>query len=497
VPYHYGSWDYAPGWGWVWYPGVRYAPAWVYWYWGPSYTGWCPIGYYSRHYGSRYYGHHGWDLTRGFRFGIHGWAGGSRRHWDRWNFVDSRHLDDRRLAHHTRPGSQLGTGDLPRGVITTDTRDIRRAVATRPAEGMRVLSAVSRPGAAVRRELPDITRFVARDPDVPADVARRALPIAPVGPSDGGGRGIAVRPRGDAPEDGGAAGSGDGVRGLPTRPAVRRTPDGPDRSEAPVGGARRAVPGGRSGEGDAPGAVRDGDGGAVEGGRSVPTRRVTPPAARPDGGSRSVRPGGRPVDGGDGAAPAVRPDPPASGDSVRRARPPATRSGGGSPADGGRERAVQPPSERPPGRQAIAPRPDGGGSDDGGSAVRRAAPPPAQWRGGSGSAGGPDGSSPRVVPPVRRVVEGVRRPEARSGQAPARPEPPPSTAPSRSGSYGASRPAPTYRAPSSGSSSGDSGAARSRGSSGDSGGSARASESSGGSRGSARSRQQDDDPDRN
>ena len=50
VPYHYGYWDLHPSWGWVWFPGHRFAGAHVYWYWGPSYAGWIPSGYYWRHY---------------------------------------------------------------------------------------------------------------------------------------------------------------------------------------------------------------------------------------------------------------------------------------------------------------------------------------------------------------------------------------------------------------------------------------------------------------
>ncbi|HYL05292.1 MAG TPA: FecR family protein, partial [Thermoanaerobaculia bacterium] len=65
VPYHYGTWDYLPTYGWAWQPGYAFAPSWVYWYWGPSYVGWCPIGFYTGFYGG-FFG--------GFRFGHYGWA---------------------------------------------------------------------------------------------------------------------------------------------------------------------------------------------------------------------------------------------------------------------------------------------------------------------------------------------------------------------------------------------------------------------------------------
>ncbi|MBV9494504.1 MAG: FecR domain-containing protein, partial [Acidobacteria bacterium] len=47
VPYHYGRWAYDPVYGWVWLPGTGYAPAWVYWMYGPGYVGWAPAGWYD------------------------------------------------------------------------------------------------------------------------------------------------------------------------------------------------------------------------------------------------------------------------------------------------------------------------------------------------------------------------------------------------------------------------------------------------------------------
>ncbi len=47
LPYHYGDWSWDSLAGWVWIPGSLYAPAWVYWSYTPSWTGWCPMGYYQ------------------------------------------------------------------------------------------------------------------------------------------------------------------------------------------------------------------------------------------------------------------------------------------------------------------------------------------------------------------------------------------------------------------------------------------------------------------
>src|SRR5712671_2142880 len=40
--YHYGSWAYDSGYGWVWVPGIEWAPAWVDWRFGGGYVGWTP-----------------------------------------------------------------------------------------------------------------------------------------------------------------------------------------------------------------------------------------------------------------------------------------------------------------------------------------------------------------------------------------------------------------------------------------------------------------------
>ncbi len=41
--YHYGTWVDDPGFGWVWVPGIEWAPAWVSWRVGGGYIGWAPL----------------------------------------------------------------------------------------------------------------------------------------------------------------------------------------------------------------------------------------------------------------------------------------------------------------------------------------------------------------------------------------------------------------------------------------------------------------------
>ncbi len=253
VPYHYGTWDHVPGHGWVWFPDRGFAPAWVYWYWGPDYVGWCPTGYYSRY-------HHGRDHHR---YGVYGWAGGDWGAFAHWSFTPSQHFGGHRgQARRTRPsylrGSDFGSGRLADGVITTDTSGIEPGLVGRPTEVVRVLR--TRPGQS--GELPNVTDFVARrdlDPDVEQQIFRPkpalARPVEPKppsgGPAIGSGEEIprperrpavpSVRPR---PLPSGPSGDWrEGQKPEATRPVIVRRPatydgrepaDNPDRKPAPV-----------------------------------------------------------------------------------------------------------------------------------------------------------------------------------------------------------------------------------------------------------------------
>jgi hypothetical protein len=43
IPFHYGTWTWADGDGWVWIPGTVWAPAWVTWAWTDNCIGWAPV----------------------------------------------------------------------------------------------------------------------------------------------------------------------------------------------------------------------------------------------------------------------------------------------------------------------------------------------------------------------------------------------------------------------------------------------------------------------
>jgi hypothetical protein len=184
VTYHYGGWDYAPGWGWVWYPGPVYTPASVFWYWGPSYVGWVPGPYYTHYYWPSYYPSWGF----GFHYSVFGWAGGRPHHWNQWTFCEHRNLGRHRGPQPTPHGSHYFSGaqlanrgglqEIPRGVIASDTRALTPDLWNRPTDAMRALAAsrVDAAGNRVGSELPDVSAWVARSPQLPAQVEQAVMP---------------------------------------------------------------------------------------------------------------------------------------------------------------------------------------------------------------------------------------------------------------------------------------------------------------------------------
>lgn len=169
VPYHYGTWSEIGGYGWVWRPGRRYSPAWVYWHVSDAWTGWIPVGYYTN-----WYRRHGWD--RGFGWGSYGWAGGSWSHYDNWCFRPTRRVCDRDWRRWHRGSRELAREhgpNVPRGILTTDTRGVPRHGFDRP-EVFRDFERRAR--SRFTTGLPDVTDFVARKRDLPPTVVQAIEP---------------------------------------------------------------------------------------------------------------------------------------------------------------------------------------------------------------------------------------------------------------------------------------------------------------------------------
>jgi hypothetical protein len=342
VPYHYGSWDYLPGYGWVWQPGSVWSAAWVYWYWGQDYVGWCPTGYYTRYYGPTF------GVNIGFRNGVYGWAGGGWAIYDNWNFVSTSYFRDGYRSGY-RDGYWDGhhdvrryavpvdrhRGEIGRGIITTDTRPIKPSVWKDPGGPLRALRG--------RGELPDVTPFVARKPNLPQAVARTVIsekpqaldgtPLRPGTLGRPGRRGSEGRPsvQGAQPGKPGPVVIG----GTPAgRPVVRETPgrNGRPGPQVDGGAPNPRVIGGNGGD------------------RGEPVVRERPrPATEADGGAPrperkpvviEIKPQARP---GRSERPATEDRPP-----VVRERParPSSEADGGSPRPERRPEVEQPKPDR-------------------------------------------------------------------------------------------------------------------------------------------------------
>jgi hypothetical protein len=68
--FHYGRWYSHPSCGWVWTPGVVWAPSWVSWRYNAGYCGWAPLppeAHFVSGVGFTYYGNH---VAVGFDFGL-------------------------------------------------------------------------------------------------------------------------------------------------------------------------------------------------------------------------------------------------------------------------------------------------------------------------------------------------------------------------------------------------------------------------------------------
>jgi len=168
TPSHYGYWDRHASYGWLWYPGQRFAAAHVYWYWGANYSGWIPSGYYWRHYGNRY------GSQFGFYYGVYGnIGGGGFGAYRDWTFLPHGRLGDRRQRFYSVNGQDLGRrrGTLGRGVLFTDSRSLRPDTWRRPNDA---LAGLRRAGSRDGRALADAQPFVDRA-RLPRSLERVAL----------------------------------------------------------------------------------------------------------------------------------------------------------------------------------------------------------------------------------------------------------------------------------------------------------------------------------
>ena len=228
VPYHYGRWAYDPFYGWVWLPGTGYAPAWVYWMYGPGYVGWAPSGWwdcYKPYYNWCYrpYAHVGRD----FGFGFYGRVRVGDIDLRPWTFINPNHIVSTRIDHAalttdairdrlSRGNGGFATiGNGPARFTRDELKNPDAAVNVISRRGLGGGTGKEGPGSSTSN---DMTPFFRRDPDLSSTIRDRVV------------RG--VRPA-------------DGTRGGSSAPSGGLAPVG-SGSVAPIGGGSVAPIGGGS-----------------------------------------------------------------------------------------------------------------------------------------------------------------------------------------------------------------------------------------------------------
>src|SRR5437763_944126 len=182
VPYHYGRWSYDAFYGWVWLPGLSYAPAWVYWMYGPSYVGWAPMGWYDC-YGPYYDWAYRPYSRVSFGFG-YGWYG--RVHVPGidlrpWTFMQPNHLVSHRVDQAALSTELVRTrllrgGDGAYATVSSAPARFNRDELKDPTAAIGVIarrgigSGTGKEGSGV---VADMTPFFRRDPELSTTLRER------------------------------------------------------------------------------------------------------------------------------------------------------------------------------------------------------------------------------------------------------------------------------------------------------------------------------------
>ncbi|MGH9422476.1 MAG: DUF6600 domain-containing protein, partial [Thermoanaerobaculia bacterium] len=252
VPYHYGRWAFEPAKGWVWLPGAAYAPAWVYWMYGPSYIGWAPMGWYDC-----YRPYYNWAYRpfahAGFIVG--GWSG--RIHPGEvdlrpWTFVTPDQLLKRHVDQAALPGESIrermrrdgNTGlvsSAPARFGRNEIKDPNTAVGDIFKRGINGDTVNGRKGSGPPT---DMTPYFRRDPDLSASVRERVVRsqpvqgavIVPVAPAGGGALTGVPSPGTPGTLEGRANRGADGTNPRTESPVIPR--DGRSVHEDPSAGVR-------------------------------------------------------------------------------------------------------------------------------------------------------------------------------------------------------------------------------------------------------------------
>jgi hypothetical protein len=433
VPYHYGRWGWEGNYGWVWFPGGGYAPAWVYWMYGSSYVGWAPAGWwdtYRPYYDWCYRPNQraGFDMNLGFygRIKVHDLD------LRPWTFANPDVLISTRVDRASittdairdrlmRDGNNATVSNAAARFSRSDLKDPSAAVGSIARRGIGSGTGKEGPGSPSG----DMTSFFRRDPELSSTIRDRV--VRSRGTDPGAGSGDRSATKGVGPS--GPSGSSPSSEGRIGREGFR----GADQPAVSGGEGRGSRNGSGSGSADTGGVIRRG---GTDPGNSDTTSRTSR-----DSGSWRDRPSrpsnetpadtvGRGDSGSDRIDRPSNSDRPADGSSWRDRAAGRSREVGGStsvPADNV-DRGGDVPRriiDRIGGARVVPGNGDSGSSDSSRSSSggrHRAS------SSGSGSSSSSSGSSDSNSAPSR---ERASAPPPQQS-APAPPPPPPPPPPSRS-----------------------------------------------------------------
>jgi hypothetical protein len=178
-PYHYGRWAHDPFHGWIWVPGHGYSPAWVYWWYGPSYVGWAPAGWWDC-----YRPYYNWAYqpyrNRTIGFGFYGQVRVSEMDLHPWTFMDSGRLVstrvDRAALTTDAVKQRLGRGSGAVATISGSPARFTREEFRDPAAAVRQRGIPgSMTGSETGAPPTDLTPFFRRDDKVTGQVRDRIV----------------------------------------------------------------------------------------------------------------------------------------------------------------------------------------------------------------------------------------------------------------------------------------------------------------------------------
>jgi hypothetical protein len=222
APYHYGRWIFGPH-GWCWVPGGVFSGAWVSWYYGPSYFGWCPLDF--------------WDYPCALRYGYVGYD------FHCWNFVTYHNIYNRNVRHViVTPGvvrGELGRGVVVRRPVPIRPRDIRENRFAPPqilqqARGMKNAQVDVNGERVAKRSFREGEKEFVRPTPSPRRSSPAGTPSSqePGRPSSGGREAARPGTERESPRKGRDSGSSPGRSGESGAPRMHGSPDrGQDRGK--------------------------------------------------------------------------------------------------------------------------------------------------------------------------------------------------------------------------------------------------------------------------